>query len=338
MKDYKKIKNYLKKKPHKWLITGVAGFIGSNLLEELLLLDQKIFGIDDLSNGSIKNINEVKKNVSKKQWKNFSFFKCDISDIQKYKKKIKNIDFVLHQAARGSVIKSIINPIKTNHSNVNGFLNVLNFSKDSNVRSFIYASSSSVYGDSKTLPKKESKVGNVLSNYALTKKINEDYSKLFFEQYNFKTVGLRYFNVFGKRQDPDGDYAAVIPRWINKVIANKPITIFGDGKTSRDFTPVSNVVQVNIMAAVKKLTIKNYIYNVGTESRINLNELITMIYNILKTPISKRKVLYKPFRQGDIRHSLANIDKIKKELGYKSDTNFKDSLRSTINWFLKGHD
>jgi len=338
MKDYKKIKNYLRKNTYKWLITGVAGFIGSNLLEELLMLDQKVFGIDDLSNGSIKNINDVKKNISKKQWKNFQFFKCDLSEIQKYQKSIKDIDFVLHQAARGSVLKSIINPLKTNHSNVTGFLNILNFSKDNNVKSFVYASSSSVYGDSKTLPKKESKVGNVLSNYALTKKINEDYSKLFFNQYNFKTVGLRYFNVFGKRQDPNGDYAAVIPRWINKVIAKKPISIFGDGKTSRDFTPVSNVVQANIMAAVKKLTIKNYIYNVGTESRITLNELILTIYNIFEIPKSKRKVLYKSFRQGDIRHSLANVNKIKKELGYKSNTNFKDSLSSTINWFIKGYD
>lgn len=337
MKDYNKVKNYLKKNKHKWLITGVAGFIGSNLLEELLLLDQKILGIDNLGNGSIKNINDVKKNVSKKQWKNFSFFKNDLSEFQKYKNKIKDIDFVLHQAARGSVLKSIINPIKTNQSNVNGFLNVLNFSKDNNVKSFVYASSSSVYGDSKILPKKESKVGNVLSNYALTKKINEDYAKLFFEQYNFKTVGLRYFNVFGKRQDPNGDYAAVIPRWINKVITNNTISIFGDGKTSRDFTPVSNVVQANILAAVKKLPTKNYIYNVGNESRINLNKLIVTIYDILNIPKSKHKVLYKSFRQGDIRHSLANINKIKKELGYKLDTNFKDSLKSTIDWFINDH-
>ena len=334
MKDYKKIKNYLKKNTHKWLITGVAGFIGSNLLEELLLLDQKIFGIDDLSNGSIKNINEVKKNVSKKKWKNFKFIKCDISDIQKYQKKIKDIDFVLHQAARGSVLKSIINPIKTNHSNVTGFLNILNFSKNTNVKSFVYASSSSVYGDSKTLPKKEIKVGKVLSNYALTKKINEDYSELFFKQYNFKTIGLRYFNVFGKRQDPNGDYAAVIPRWVNKVIKNEKIYIFGDGKTSRDFTPISNVVQANILAATTKLPIKNYIYNVGASSRITLNKLISTIYEIFNIQNSERKILYRPFRPGDIRHSLANISKIKKELEYETNTNFKDSLKSTIRWFI----
>jgi len=204
VKNYQKTKNFLTENTHKWLITGVAGFIGSNLLEELLLLDQKVFGVDDLSTGLKKNLDNVKLNVSKKQWKNFKFIKCDISETNNLKK-IKDIDFVLHQAARGSVLKSIINPIKTNHSNVTGFLNILNFSKNANVKSFVYASSSSVYGDSKTLPKKEIKVGKVLSNYALTKKINEDYSELFFKQYNFKTIGLRYFNVFGKRQDPNGD-------------------------------------------------------------------------------------------------------------------------------------
>ena len=333
MKNYQKTKNFLTKNTHNWLITGVAGFIGSNLLEELLLLDQKVFGVDDLSTGLKKNLDNVKLNISKKQWKNFKFIKCDISETNNLKK-IKDIDFVLHQAARGSVLKSIINPIKTNHSNVTGFLNILNFSKNANVKSFVYASSSSVYGDSKTLPKKEIKVGKVLSNYALTKKINEDYSELFFKQYNFKTIGLRYFNVFGKRQDPNGDYAAVIPRWVNKVINNEKIYIFGDGKTSRDFTPISNVVQANILAATTKLPIKNYIYNVGTSSRITLNKLISTIYETFNIQNSERKILYRPFRPGDIRHSLANISKIKKELEFETNTNFKDSLKSTIRWFI----
>jgi UDP-N-acetylglucosamine/UDP-N-acetylgalactosamine 4-epimerase len=333
VKNYQKTKNFLTKNMHNWLITGVAGFIGSNLLEELLLLDQKVFGVDDLSTGLKKNLDNVKLNISKKQWKNFKFIKCDISETNNLKK-IKDIDFVLHQAARGSVLKSIINPIKTNHSNVTGFLNILNFSKNANVKSFVYASSSSVYGDSKTLPKKEIKVGKVLSNYALTKKINEDYSELFFKQYNFKTIGLRYFNVFGKRQDPNGDYAAVIPRWVNKVIKNEKIYIFGDGKTSRDFTPISNVVQANILAATTKLPIKNYIYNVGASSRITLNKLISTIYETFNIQNSERKILYRPFRSGDIRHSLANISKIKKELEYETNTNFKDSLKSTIRWFI----
>ena len=235
--------------------------------------------------------------------------------------------------------KKIKNYLKKNThkwliTGVTGFLNILNFSKNTNVKSFVYASSSSVYGDSKTLPKKEIKVGKVLSNYALTKKINEDYSELFFKQYNFKTIGLRYFNVFGKRQDPNGDYAAVIPRWVNKVIKNEKIYIFGDGKTSRDFTPISNVVQANILAATTKLPIKNYIYNVGASSRITLNKLISTIYEIFNIQNSERKILYKPFRPGDIRHSLANISKIKKELEYETNTNFKDSLKSTIRWFI----
>ncbi len=314
MDNNQKIQSIIKNKNYKWLITGVAGFIGSNLLERLLLLNQKVYGIDNFSNGSKSNLIDVKNNVSKKQWKKFQFIKCDLKQICNYKEKIGKIDFVLHQAARGSVLKSIINPIKTNHSNVTGFLEILKFSKDLNVKSFIYASSSSVYGDSKLLPKKESKVGKVLSNYALTKKINEEYSELFFKLYNFKTIGFRYFNVFGKRQNPEGDYAAVIPRWINKVKKGENIYIFGDGKTSRDFTPISYVVDVNLLAAIIDLPKKNYIFNVGTNSRVTLNELIAQIYDLFEIPKRNRKIYYKEFRKGDIRHSLANIREIKKKI------------------------
>lgn len=335
MNNNQKIKKIIKKKKYKWLITGVAGFIGSNLLEELLLLNQKVYGIDNFSNGSKKNLIDVKNNVSKKQWTNFKFIKCDLNQIYNYKKKIGKIDFVLHQAARGSVLKSIIDPIKTNHSNVTGFLEILKFSKDLNVKSFIFASSSSVYGDSKILPKKENKVGKVMSNYALTKKINEEYSELFFKLYNFKTIGFRYFNVFGKRQNPKGDYAAVIPRWINKVKKDEKIEIFGDGKTSRDFTPISCIVEANLLAALVDLPKKNYIFNVGTSSRISLNELITQIYDIFKIPKNKRKIIYKDFRKGDIRHSLADINNIKTKLGFLQKHSFKTSLISTINWFSK---
>lgn len=333
--DYQKIKNHLKKIKYNWLVTGVAGFIGSNLLEELLSLNQKVIGIDDLSNGFVKNLNDVKKNVSSSQWRNFKFIKGDLSDIKNCKKVInKSVDFVLHQAARGSVIKSILDPIKTNNSNVTGFLNMLYLSKKHKVKNFVYASSSAVYGDSKFLPKKETKVGNLLSNYALTKKINENYAELFFKQYNFKTVGLRYFNVFGKRQHPNGDYAAVIPRWIRKVINAKTVVIFGDGKTSRDFTHVSNIVQANILAALNKLPIKNYIFNVGTGCRITLNKLIQTIYKILKIKKFQQKIKYQPFRQGDIRHSLASIKNIKKKLGYRVVNNFTDSLKLIINYYL----
>jgi UDP-N-acetylglucosamine 4-epimerase len=331
----KEIKKKLTKKKYHWLITGVAGFIGSNLLEELLLNNQKVTGIDNLSNGFIDNLNDVKKKVTLSQWKNFKFIKADICDLKSNNRYLKKIDFTLHQAARGSVIKSIKDPIKTNKSNVTGFLNILNLSKKIGVKSFVYASSSSIYGDSKALPKVETNIGNLLSNYALTKKINEDYSKLFFKQYGFKTIGLRYFNVFGKRQDPNGDYAAVIPRWIKKVLKNKTIEIYGDGKTSRDFTPISDVVQANILSALKNLSKKNYVFNVGNGSRTSLNQLITKIYSILKISKSNQKLKYKPFRQGDIRHSLANIHQIRKKLNFKKSSTFDYSLKLTIKWFLK---
>ncbi|MDC0853734.1 NAD-dependent epimerase/dehydratase family protein, partial [Candidatus Pelagibacter sp.] len=250
---YKDLEIILKNKQKKWLITGVAGFIGSNLLEKLLFLNQKVVGIDNFSTGYLKNLNNVKNIVGLKKWRNFKFIKGDISNLKDCQKAIKNVEIVLHQAARGSIPKSTKNPIATNNDNITGFLNILNISKDNGIKSFVYASSSSVYGDSKKLPKIENKVGNILSNYALTKKVNEEYARLFFKLYNFKSIGLRYFNVFGKRQNPNGDYAAVIPRWINNVINDQQIIIFGDGKTSRDFCPISNVVQANILAGVNNL-------------------------------------------------------------------------------------
>ena len=332
---YFKIKKHLKIKTYKWLITGVAGFIGSNLLEELLLLNQKVIGVDNFSTGKMKNLNDVKKSVDF-NWSNFTLIKGDLSNLEVAKKAIKNVDFVLHQAARGSIPKSTIDPIKTNKDNVTSFLNILKLSKDKNVKSFVYASSSSVYGDNKNLPKKETKVGKVLSNYALTKNINENYSRLFFDLYGFKSIGLRYFNVFGKRQNPNGDYAAVIPKWINSIKKNKKINIFGDGKTSRDFCPVDNVVQANILAALQKLKKKNFIFNVGTNSTRSLNNLADAIYKY--THLNKKiikKIEYKNFRKGDIRHSQADIYLIKKYLKYKSLVSFDNGLIKTIEWFSK---
>jgi UDP-N-acetylglucosamine 4-epimerase len=332
MTKYEEIKKHIKNYPKVWLITGVAGFIGSNLLEELLMMNQKVVGIDNFSNSNIENLKDVKKIVGQKKWKNFKFFEGDLANIKDCKKVLTNdVNIVIHQAARGSIPRSTLDPIRTNKDNVTAFLNLIKLSKDMKIKSFVYASSSSVYGDNKNLPKIENKIGNVLSNYALTKKIKEDYSKLFFKLYNFKTIGLRYFNVFGKRQDPNGDYAAVIPKWVDKTISKKIISIFGDGKTSRDFTPVSNVVQANILAAVNKLPKKNYVYNVGNGSRTSLNKLIFLIFKITKT---KRKIIFKPFRPGDIKHSLADIKKIKKDLGYNPDKGFYETLNSTVNWFL----
>ncbi len=337
MIKYKEDKNILKKiinkKKYCWLITGVAGFIGSNILEELLKLDQKVIGIDNLSTGYLKNLKEVQNIVGKKKWKNFNFINGDISNINTCKKTIKNVDIVLHQAARGSIPKSTKDPIATNNDNVTGFINILTASKENNIKSFVYASSSSVYGDSKKLPKTEKKTGKVLSNYALTKKVNEEYSRIFFQLYNYKTIGLRYFNVFGKRQNPNGDYAAVIPRWINNVINGEKIIIYGDGKTSRDFCPISNVVQANILAGIKQLKTRNYVFNVGTGSRVSLKKLSMTIYELLKVKNSFRKIVYKNFRKGDVKHSLSNINHIKKFLGYYPYISFENGLSNTIDWF-----
>ena len=327
------LENNLKKKEYFWLITGVAGFIGSNILERLLILNQKVIGIDNLSTGSLKNLNSVKNIIGKKKWKKFKFIKGDLSNLNDCNKVIKNVDIVLHQAARGSIPKSTKDPVSTNKHNITGFLNILSVSKDNNVKSFVYASSSSVYGDSKKLPKIENKVGQVLSNYALTKKVNEEYANLFFQLYNFKTIGLRYFNVFGKRQNPKGDYAAVIPKWINNIKNNETVIIFGDGKTSRDFCPISNIVQANILAGLVKLKKKNYVFNVGTGSRISLKQLTNTIYDSFKISSKKRKVIYKDFRKGDVKHSLSSIKNIKKLLGYNPSTSFNEGIEKTISWF-----
>ena len=328
-----KIKNLIGRKKYKWLITGVAGFIGSNILEKLLNFNQKVVGIDNLSTGFKKNLRSVELEVGKKKWKNFKFINGDISNLKVCNKSINNVDIVIHQAARGSIPKSIKNPIGTNNDNITGFLNILNCSRENNIKSFVYASSSSVYGDSKRLPKIEEITGKILSNYALTKKVNEEYARLFYDLYGFKSVGLRYFNVFGKRQNPNGDYAAVIPKWIHNAINNKPILINGDGKTSRDFCPISNVVQANILAGIVNLKKNSYIFNVGTGSRINLKKLSKTIYQKLKIKKSNQKNYYKNFRKGDIKHSLSSIKNIKFFLKYKPMVSFEEGIHETIEWF-----
>ena len=323
----------LLKKNKKWLITGVAGFIGSNVLEKLLLLDQKVVGIDNFSTGFLKNLKSIEKIVGKKRWKKFKFVKGDVSNLKDCKKVIKNVDIVLHQAARGSIPKSTKDPVTTNKYNITAFLNILNVSKENKVKSFVYASSSSVYGDSQQLPKIEKNVGQVLSNYALTKKVNEEYARLFYKLYDFKTIGLRYFNVFGQRQNPEGDYAAVIPKWINNIKKNKPIVIYGDGKTSRDFCPIANVVEANILAGIVNLKPKNYIFNVGTGNRITLKKLAETIYKYFKIKSHKQKIIFKGFRKGDIRHSLSDIRNIKKILKYYPSISFNEGISKTVKWF-----
>ena len=332
-----KFKKLIKNKENTWLITGVAGFIGSNILFELLKMNQKVIGIDNFSTGKKKNLDFIKKSLNKNQWKKFTFFKADLNHFSFLKLKNKKIDYVLHQAARGSVIRSIIDPVQTNNDNIGAFLKVINASRILKVKNFVYASSSSVYGDSKTLPKQEFHKGNLLSNYALTKYTNEKYAEVFFRQYKFKSIGLRYFNVFGQFQDPNGSYAAVIPRWINSTINKKDIFIFGDGRTSRDFSPVINVVYANLLAALSKTKSYNYIFNVGNEERTTLNYLAKLILKNVKTNKKKSKIIFKEFRKGDIRHSLADIRKIRKVLKYHPLLKFEEGLTSTIEWFEKNN-
>lgn len=333
----KLIKKKLTKNPKNWLITGVAGFIGSNLLEDLLNLNQNVVGLDNFSTGHKKNLNEVKDKIKKNKWKNFKFIEGDIARYKDCLNSTKNIDYVLHQAALGSVQRSINDPINTNKNNISGFLNVLTASKNSNVKRLVYAASSSVYGDHPKLPKEENIIGNPLSPYAVTKLVNEIYSEVFSRTYGFKCIGLRYFNVFGKRQDPNGDYAAVIPKWIAAMIKNKAITINGDGKTSRDFCYIENVVQANILAATTRNDLAlNQVYNIAYGDKNSLIQLFkTIKKNLEKKNIEyKKKPIYGQFRKGDVRHSLANIGKAKKLIKYSPEYNFEKGLKKTIEWYL----
>ena len=326
----------IKKKPRTWLITGVAGFVGSNLLEYLLNINQKVVGIDNFITGYKSNLEDVKSSVTLKKWKNFKFTKGDICNLKDCEKILFKVDHVLHQAALGSVPRSIQNPIKTHNQNVNGFVNMLIAAKNSNVKSFVYASSSSVYGDHPLLPKVEEKLGRLLSPYAATKFINEIYSDVFLKVYNFKSIGLRYFNVFGKRQDPNGSYAAVIPKWINLMIQNKKVTIYGDGYTSRDFCYVENVIRANILASLSKNKLKYRVYNIAAGKRTSLNQLFVIISKYIC--LNFKKYNLKPnrlkFRDGDIRHSHANISKAKKFLNYFPVNSVKESIRVTVDWYI----
>ncbi|EFH6743339.1 TPA: Vi polysaccharide biosynthesis UDP-N-acetylglucosaminuronic acid C-4 epimerase TviC, partial [Escherichia coli] len=315
---YKKIEDALSSKSETWLITGVAGFIGSNLLEALLKLNQKVVGLDNFATGHQANLDEVKESVSAEQWSAFTFVEGDICEPETCVEVVKGVDHVLHQAALGSVPRSIKDPITTNNTNISGFINMLVAAKDANVRSFTYAASSSTYGDHPALPKIEENIGNPLSPYAVTKYVNELYAQVFARTYGFKSIGLRYFNVFGKRQDPNGAYAAVIPKWTAAMINDEPLYINGDGETSRDFCFIENVVQMNILAAQSDASARDQVYNVAVGDRTTLNQLFNVLKNTLKNNnvIYEKKPVYKDFRAGDVRHSQANIDKAKRLLGY----------------------
>ncbi|MEL4292826.1 NAD-dependent epimerase/dehydratase family protein [Shewanella xiamenensis] len=337
MSRYEQIQNQLIESPKTWLVTGVAGFIGSNLLEKLLKLDQTVVGLDNFATGHQHNLDEVKGLVSKAQWDRFTFIEGDIREPKTCQQAVKGVDYVLHQAALGSVPRSIADPLTTNAANITGFLNMLDAAKDEGVSSFTYAASSSTYGDHPALPKVEENIGNPLSPYAVTKYVNELYAGVYARTYGFKTIGLRYFNVFGKRQDPNGAYAAVIPKWIAAMIQNDDIFINGDGETSRDFCYIANTVQMNILAATASDDAKNEVYNVAVGDRTTLNDLYKAIQNALaKNNVKVEKMLsYRDFRAGDVRHSQANITKAVENLGYSPMFKLQPGIVEAIDWYLE---
>lgn len=330
------IRQELHQNPKKWAVSGCAGFIGSNLLETLLKLDQMVVGIDNFSTGYQRNLDEVEAAIDAAQWKRFSFIKGDIRDINACREIVKNVNYVLHQAALGSVPRSVEDPIATNSVNISGFLNMLVAAREAAVDSFVYAASSSTYGDHPGLPKVEDHIGKPLSPYAVTKYANELYAEVFARCYGFKSIGLRYFNVFGKRQDPDGAYAAVIPKWIAAMIDNEEVVIYGDGQTSRDFCFVENAVQANLLAATAAEAHRNEIYNVAVSDITTLNELAAYLRStLLANGIQyEREIVYRGFRKGDVRHSRADISKCAQRLGYAPAYRVQQGLEETVAWYM----
>ncbi len=338
MTQYQKILSELNSTPKRWLVTGVAGFIGSNLLETLLKNNQIVFGLDNFSTGHHHNLEQVKDLVTDYQWKNFTLIEGDIRNIDDCNNACNNIDYVLHQAALGSVPRSIEDPILTNDNNTSGFLNMLYAAYKSKVTRFVYAASSSTYGDHPDLPKLEDKIGNPLSPYAVTKLVNELYANVFARTYDFKCIGLRYFNIFGQRQDPNGAYAAVIPKWVASILANETVYINGDGETSRDFCYIDNTVQVNILAATaSNPDATNQVYNVALNAQTTLTELFHFIQDKLLTRITtlkKSDPVYQDFRAGDVRHSRADISKAEKLLGYEPTHVIDQGLEEAMDWYV----
>lgn len=333
---YKQVKEQLLDRPKRWLVTGCAGFIGSNLLETLLRLNQCVVGLDNISTGHRRNLKEVKALVSAEQWSKFTLIEGDIRDLDACRLAVKDVDYVLHQAALGSVPRSLNDPVTTNEVNVSGFLNMLVAARDEKVTSFTYAASSSTYGDHPDLPKIESKIGNPLSPYAVTKYVNELYASVFDISYAFKATGLRYFNVFGPRQDPNGAYAAVIPKWIAGMLQQEDIYINGDGETSRDFCFIENVIQANILAAVVDGDARGQVYNVAVNARTSLNQLFGIIKQCLTySGIDyDRKPIYREFRFGDVKHSLADVTKAKQMLGYVPEYFLAEGLDEAMDWYV----
>lgn len=338
MSQYAQLLDTLPNDPKTWLVTGVAGFIGSNLLEALLKLDQHVVGLDNFSTGHRHNLADVECNVSPGQWARFKFIEGDIRSLDSCRDACKGVDYVLHQAALGSVPRSLNDPITTNENNIDGFLNMLVAARDEGVRNFVYAGSSSTYGDHPALPKVEDVIGKPLSPYAITKYVNELYAEVFHKHYGMRCVGLRYFNVFGKRQDPNGAYAAVIPRWIKAMLDNSVVEVNGDGETSRDFCYVQNVIQANLLAATaNEAATAGQVYNIAFGGQTSLNELFDLLRRLLKEegrPYAQN-AQYRPFRAGDIKHSNASIEKAARLIGYTPAYSALDGLRETVKWYTE---
>ncbi|EAR56459.1 polysaccharide biosynthesis protein [Photobacterium sp. SKA34] len=337
MTKYEQINKELLASPKTWLITGVAGFIGSNLLEKLLKLNQTVVGLDNFATGHQHNLDEVKSLVTELQWDRFTFIEGDIRDYKTCQLAVKDVDYVLHEAALGSVPRSINDPLTTDSVNIGGFLNMLTASKEEQVKSFTYAASSSTYGDHPALPKVEENIGNPLSPYAVTKYVNELYAGVFARTYGFKTIGLRYFNVFGKRQEPNGAYAAVIPKWTSAMINNEEVFINGDGETSRDFCFIENTVQMNILAATASEEAKDSVYNVAVGDRTTLNDLYRSIQSALAENNISHTIepTYRDFRAGDVRHSQADITKATNQLGYQPEYRIFAGISKAMPWYKK---
>ena len=339
MTAFDALKKQLAAEPEIWLVTGVAGFIGSNLVEALLQLDQRVVGLDNFATGHEKNLAQVQASVGSERWARFNFIRGDICDLATCHTACKGVDYILHQAALGSVPRSLEDPLSTHAANNTGYLNMLVAARDAKVKRFVYAASSSTYGDHPGLPKVEDVIGKPLSPYAVTKLVNELYADVFGRCYGMESIGLRYFNIFGRRQDPDGAYAAVVPKWVSSMIHNEPVYINGDGETSRDFCYIDNVIQANLLAATSQhADAANQVYNVAVGDRTTLNHLFEAIRSLLAPQfphLADFKPHYRDFRAGDVRHSLADISKARTNLGYAPTHRIGEGLAEAMGWYVQ---
>jgi UDP-N-acetylglucosamine 4-epimerase len=338
MSAFDELKQQLAAEPRAWLVTGAAGFIGCNLVEALLQLGQNVVGLDNFATGHRRNLDQVRTSVGDAAWARFRFIEGDIRDLDTCRDACAGMDYVLHQAALGSVPRSIEDPLLTNASNIDGFLAMLVAARDAGVRRFVYAASSSTYGDHPGLPKVEDVIGKPLSPYAVTKYVNELYADVFARAYGMDSIGLRYFNIFGRRQDPQGAYAAVIPKWIASMIRNEPVYVNGDGETSRDFCYIDNVIQANLLAATSSNpAAANQVYNIAVGERTSLNQLYEAIrVNLVaRYPhLAGARPVYRDFRAGDVRHSLADISKARTLIGYAPTHRIGDGLAEAMDWYV----